>query len=63
MTDPTQPRGDAAPASPNGTASPFGGVKINFGADDGATPLATAQPLAAPFGGAISIIGDAGDAA
>ena len=63
MTDPTQPRGDTAPASPNGTASPFGGVKINFGADDGASPLATAQPLSAPFGGAISIIGDAGDAA
>ena len=63
MTDPTQPRGDDAPASTNGSASPFGGVKINFGADDGASPLATAQPLSAPFGGAISIIGDAGDAA
>jgi thioredoxin reductase (NADPH) len=63
MTDKTRPGADAAEASTNGAASPFGGVKINFGADDGASPLATAQPLSAPFGGAISIIGDAGDAA
>ncbi|HEY4190985.1 MAG TPA: thioredoxin-disulfide reductase [Candidatus Limnocylindrales bacterium] len=63
MTDTNQPRGDDAPAPSNGSASPFGGVKINFGSSDGAAPLATSQPLSAPFGGAIAIIGDTGDAA
>jgi thioredoxin reductase (NADPH) len=63
MTDTNQPRGDDAPAPSNGSSSPFGGVKINFGSSDGAAPLATSQPLSAPFGGAIAIIGDTGDAA
>ena len=57
MTDPSNPRDGDAAASPNGSAAPFGGEKINFGAEAGATPLS------APFGGAISMIGDAGDAA
>ena len=56
MTDPTNPRDGDAAAPLNGSASPFGDVKINFGAEDGAIPLS------APFGGAISMIGDAGDA-
>ena len=59
MTDEQRPDGDAAEASRNGSASPFGDLKINFGADGGTSPLGAS----APFGGAISMIGDPGDAA
>jgi thioredoxin reductase (NADPH) len=78
MTDPTQPRTDGAQTSRNGTApgpgdpaaNPFAGISINFGADDGTTgqgageavAMASAPGAAAPFGGAISIIDDAGAA-
>ena len=51
MTDETNRGGDAA----NGSTSPFGSLKINFGADTGAP--------AAPFGGGIAIIADEGGAA
>jgi thioredoxin reductase (NADPH) len=72
MTDPTQPRTDEGEASrTNGTepvrdgaASPFGDLKIDFGSGDGtAVPLGSAPGgTAVPFGGAISMIDDAGAA-
>ena len=59
MTDEQRPDADAVEASRNGSASPFGDLKINFGADGGTAPIGAS----APFGGAISMIGDPGDAA
>jgi thioredoxin reductase (NADPH) len=51
MTDKTSPGG----GDPTGSATPFGSLKINFGADAGAP--------AAPFGGGIALIADQDGAA
>ena len=78
MTDPTKPRTDGVQPSLNGAdpdrgdkaASPFAGISINFGADDGAAgasageavAMASAPAASTPFGGGISIIDDSGAA-